>query len=434
MTSLRRTALLWMTALMVAVGVVSFAVVYELARREAADFLDGQLRQIALNAGDGPAFSKSSSTARDPEDEFVIEIWTVDGTVVRRSPGAPAVPRAPVPGFSVAHADGETWRVYLAEDGRRAVQVSQSMEVRQEMAASAALQAGVPILILIPLTWLVMIWSIGNLARRLRRLADDVARRSLTHREPIPVDGLPSEARPLVEGMNTLTGRLQDALDRQKRFVADAAHELRTPLTALQLQLDELDTREGTSDAEALARMGAGLRRARRLVEQLLRLARSEEGAPGQAHERVDLRALVTQCVADHVLVASERGVDLGMVAADAVSVAGSSAELGLLFGNLIDNAVRYTPQCGGVDVSVRREGKSFAVEVADTGPGVTEADIPRLFDRFFRAAPPDVEGSGLGLSIAAAVVRRHGFTLSIRNRTDRCGLLARVEGPTYEP
>jgi len=425
MTSLRRSALIWLSILLTAVGLTAFAVSYEMGRREAADFLDGQLRQIALNAGEGISDTTASPGSHDREDEFVIEIWSPAGELVRKTPFVSEIPRIDRPGYATIEAGGEAWRVYLARDAQRSVQVAQRVRVRQEMAEFAGLQAGVPILILMPLTWLLFSWLLGRLTGRLQRLAEAIAKRGLDSRDPVPAADVPAEVLPLVEGMNVLTGRLQDALDKQKRFVADAAHELRTPLAALQIQIDNLSAT--THQAAAAGELHSGLDRARKLVEQLLRLARTEDAAGAQTWEMIELSAFVKQCVADFIPLAEEKGIDLGVVKADTTTISGSRADLALLFGNLIDNAIRYTSSGGSVDVSVIRTASGFSVEVTDTGCGVAEADIHRLFDRFFRAAPPDVEGSGLGLSIAAAVATRHALSIDIANRKDANGLIVRV-------
>jgi two-component system OmpR family sensor kinase len=138
----------------------------------------------------------------------------------------------------------------------------------------------------------------------------------------------------------------------------------------------------------------------------------------------------VTECVADHIPIAASKGVDLGITAQEASEVSGVPAELKILFANLIDNAVRYMPTGGSADVSVRRHGKAAIVEVADTGCGVEESQLPHLFERFFRAAPPDVEGSGLGLAIVEAIAKRHGLAVKLENRRDRPGLVASVLFP----
>lgn len=427
MISLRRSALIRMTFLLGAVGVVAFVIAYEIARREAADFLDGQLRQIALNAGEGLVETSSPLVKQDPEDEFVIDIWNAAGERLRRPANGITLPRQPKPGFSTISAFGENWRVYLASDGDRTVQAAQRISVRDEMAEAAGIQAGIPILVAIPMAWLVIGWSLGQALGRLAALAQDIAQRGTDRKDPIPTAGMPIEVLPLVEAMNGLTARLQQAIEQQRRFIADAAHELRTPLAALQVQIHNLHTWAAGEQSGPVAEIRDGVRRASVLVDQLLRMARLQEPVEDAARERVDLADLVTQCVADFVPVASAKGVDLGMVDRDPATILGSSSQLKMLFGNLIDNAIRYTPAGGTVDVSVQQSGTAIAVEVVDTGRGVASEDLPRLFDRFFRAAPAEIEGSGLGLSIVEAVAKQHGLHVDIANRTDRCGLRVRV-------
>lgn len=427
MTSLRRTALVWMTVLLAVAGGCAFLISYELARREADDFLDGQLRQIALNVGEGVSQATAPAVAQDPEDEFAISIWARSGELVRQSPDGVSLPRQPRPGFSTVVHNGRGWRIFVASDGHRTVQIGQRLEVREEVAATAAVQSSAPILIVIPVFWLLISWALGRMTGRLARLADKIASRSVDRRDHVPVDEAPVEVRPIIIAMNALADRLQHALDQQKRLVSDAAHELRTPLTALRLQFDNLRASATADQAALICALDGGLRRANALVQQLLRLARSEE--TGARQEMIDLSALVAECVADFVPIAETKGLDVGLSAPEPIAICGAAAELKLLFGNLIDNAVRYAAAGGTVDVNVRRTRGGFAVEVLDTGRGVPEADIPRLFDRFFRAASVDVEGSGLGLSIAAAVAKSHRFVIDIENRRDRQGLRVCVTG-----
>ena len=427
MMSLRRTALIWMTALLAIVGIVAFGLTYELARREANGFLDAQLRQMALNAGDGLPDAAAPSLKHDADDDFVITVWNAGGIPLRRAGNTIALPRQNKQGFATLTASGADWRVYQASDGQRTVQAAQRLSVRQEMAETAALQAGVPILILIPLAWALIGWSLGHLLGRVKKLARMVGERGVENREHIPVEGVPTEIRPLVSAMNALTDRLQLALEQQKRFVADAAHELRTPLAALHLQIDNLRARTQGSEAGLVDELGGGIRRASALVGQLLRLARSDEAAPLPPAQMLDLTGLVTQCVADFVPVAAAGQVDLGMGATDAAVLCGHADDLRLMFGNLIDNAIRYTPAGGTVDVSVQRGHDAATVEILDSGCGVAEADIPRLFDRFFRSASNEAEGSGLGLAIAASIARQHGLEIRIENRKETKGLRVSV-------
>jgi two-component system OmpR family sensor kinase len=424
--SLRGTALIWTTILLAVVGAVAVVVSYELALREAAGFLDGQLRQIALNAGAGSSENTASTADQDPEDAFAIGIWNAADESLRATHDAVTLPRQPV-GFSTVNFAGEDWRVFRLDEKSRSVQVAQRMEVRRELAQSAAYQAAVPILVAIPLAWLVIGWSLGRVLGRLESVAQAIAERGVESKEPISSAGVPAEVGPLVAAMNVLIGRLQQALDQQRRFVSDAAHELRTPLTALSLQIENLRAAATKTDFDsAYAELGGGIGRATALIDQLLRMARFEQSAESAQRERIDLLGLVTQCVADYVPIASSKGVDLGLTASEPAQLWGVPVELKILFGNLIDNAVRYTPQGGSVDVSVRHRGAQSVVEVADTGCGVSESELPRLFDRFFRAAPAHIPGTGLGLSIVAAIAQRHGLAVNIENRAGG-GLIARV-------
>ena len=192
MISIRRAALIWMTAVLTVVGVVAFIAAYIIAQQESADFLDGQLRQIAMNVGDSVMLAPAPTEPQDPEDALVVEVWSHTGAILRRTPNAPSVPRLDSAGFATIEAGGVSWRVYQARDANRTVQIAQQMEVRREIAASAAIQAGTPILILIPLAWLVVGWSVGQLTGRLQRLAEQIAKKSLDSREPVSTTDVPS--------------------------------------------------------------------------------------------------------------------------------------------------------------------------------------------------------------------------------------------------
>jgi two-component system OmpR family sensor kinase len=431
MISLRRTALVWMTALLAIVAACAAVISYAVVRDETASFLDGQLREIALNVGEGLPDTAGPPVKHDPEDEFAIAIWDASGKQVRPTPGDVALPRQSRLGFATISVGDDDWRIYTSGDDSRTVQIAQRMVVRRELAENAAIQAAAPILLLIPLAWLVISWSLGPMLKRLSVLARAVTERAPESKEPVATAEVPAEVLPLVQAMNDLMGRLQRALDQQRRFVADAAHELRTPLAALQIQIDNLrGALAAGATATDMTELTAGVRRASTLVDQLLQMARLEMPATEARQETVDLTALITECVGDHMAIATAKGIDLGFGALYKASLVGVPADLKMLFGNLIDNAVRYTPAPGSVDVSVRPDAAGVVVEVVDSGPGVAESDLACLFDRFFRAAPADVEGTGLGLAIAHAVAKRYGLGLTLANRHDRSGLRARVTFP----
>ena len=434
MTSLRWTALLWMTAMLSIVGIAGAAVSYRLASDEANAFLDSQLQQIALNACAGvPDTTDSLPSQHDSEDDFSVEIWNGAGEAFHASRSAVYIPRRSQAGFADVHAAGEDWRVYTSIDGARIVQVAHREVVRREIAQHAAISAAIPILVVIPLAWLLIGWALGRFLGRLTTVASAIAERSLDSKDPIPLEGVPKEVRPLVFGMNSLIERLHYALDQQRRFVSDAAHELRTPLTALCLQIENLQHELGQGAGACLSELERGTRRASALIDQLLRMARYDASREVDMAEPVDLPELLKSCLADQVPIAESRGVDLGITTMERAYILGAHNELKNLFANLIDNAVRYTPPGGAVDVSIRPCGERAVVKIADTGCGIPEDLLPRVFDRFFRAAPPGIEGNGLGLSIVKSIADRHDLEVELSPR-DGGGLVATVSGVAFRP
>jgi two-component system OmpR family sensor kinase len=359
----------------------------------------------------------------------VVQIWDAHGeAIIRTSPFD--IPRQSKMGFTDITFAGKSWRVYTSSDGQRTAQVAQRWSVRNELAENAAFGAALPILGAIPITWLVVIWAINRLLRRLGGFVETLAQRSVDAKDPIPLGNVPSEIAPLNVAINALIGRHQQAVDRQRQFVSDAAHELRTPLAALQIQVDNLRTHAKDTQREAIDEMNAGVRRACTLVEQLLRLARVEDRSSSGNRQDVDLKDVIAAVVADHVAVAMQRDVDLGLADNGTCGIHLSDPGVRVLFANLVDNAVRYTPGGGKIDVVIKQDSNDALIEVVDSGCGILDAALPRIFDRFFRAAPPDIEGTGLGLAIAKAIADRNGFRLSIVNRQDAAGVVARVEIP----
>ncbi|MGF6647041.1 ATP-binding protein [Paraburkholderia sp. GAS82] len=419
MRSIRRQLLFWLLAIvLLGVGIAGW-LIYRQALAEANELFDYQLQEIAEALPSEP-FSQVLGSRDTGDEGIVLQIWNRNGALMYYSrPRAPLAPRAEL-GFSTERTDRGDWRVYGAIVGDNVVQLAQPVSVRNRLAANVALRTLWPLIVLLPLLGLAVWMVVGRGLRPLRRVTGALDTRHPEALDPLPDSRLPLEVQPLVRALNGLLQRLATALDTQKAFVADAAHELRTPLAAVQIQT-QLVAR-ATDDAtrsEALADLQAGVTRATRLAEQLLALARSEPDGHTQT-QAIDLHALLEDCVMAYAPLAQQRGVDLGIESSEAASVTGNADALRVMFNNLVDNATKYTPRGGRVDVSLTIEAGHPVVRIGDSGPGIPPAERERVFDRFYRAgasadrARTDVSGSGLGLAIVRRIALQHDASVTL--------------------
>lgn len=333
-------------------------------------------------------------------------------------------------GFADISDTAGSWRSYsmhIAEQ-ELVVQVVERHAVREVMIGEITNQVLVPIIVALPLLVLAIWVGIGRGLKPLWRLASEVEQRSATQLDRFGRNnGVPREVQPLVTALNNLLVRLEDAFARERRFTADAAHELRTPLASLKTQAQvALRANDGEERRRALTAILSGVDRANHLVEQLLTLARLDpEQGPGEVMP-VALRALAEEAIGLCMPLAVGKQIDLGLGPIETVEVQGNPLALLVLVRNLIDNAVRYTPSGGQVEVSLRREGQYVAVTVADSGPGIPAAERQRVFERFHRGLGHDTQGCGLGLSIVLRIAEMHGGEVRLGD-APQGGLLAEV-------
>jgi two-component system OmpR family sensor kinase/two-component system sensor histidine kinase QseC len=433
MNSLRVRLLVSLLAMLALAALVMGALTYRNVLEETAALFDYQLRQMALSLRDQGEIAPDQARAfADEQLDFVVQIWTVDGRRIYESREHTELPARALLGLADVTAGGHTWRTFSVATRDRVIQVAQPLQIRQRLAADAALHTVIPLLLLAPLMGLVIWWVAALTFRPLQAVAADVRRRDEQSLKPLPTAGLPEEVAPLVSALNALLQRLGQSLDNQRAFVADAAHELRSPLTALKLQLQMLKrASDDTARSEAVDALAAGIERVVRLVEQLLALARSEPGAPVVAKETLDLSELVRAALADIVPYALSRGTTLELFADAPVMGVGERTALGVLVRNLADNAVRYSPPGSRVEVRVVNEGGVPVLQVDDAGPGIPAEERERVFDRFYRRAPNDEAGTGLGLAIVRSVAATHGATVELAP-SDLGGLRVRVRFAAY--
>ena len=426
MRSLRRTLLLSMLLSMASfVTVTAIVIHFELAD-EFGELYDAELAREAGGALRAPAarepdFAKEDD---DPGADMVVVRWArpADDPVTlagRDVAGAAALTteRPTKAGYRTAQVANRRWRIYSGQDGQSWVTAAQPVSVRERVTRKIEARFAAPVGALVALAAAVVWLLIGRGLSSLRRFAFEVSERSPAALHPVSMAGLPTELAPVAAALNVLLARLEHALAAQQTFVADAAHELLTPLTALHVHTQALE-RARTEDRREAARIDlqSGLQRCIRLVRQLLALARQSPDVQHHALAPVDLATIAIDAVSDAHATATARGADLGIAAAQSAWVLGDAEGLRLMLRNLVDNAIKYGPSGGRVDVAtgVDVESRKAWLRVSDAGPGIPEADRQRVFDRFFRRPGHAADGSGLGLAIVREIATRHGATVAL--------------------
>jgi two-component system sensor histidine kinase QseC len=336
-------------------------------------------------------------------------------------------------GYSQAQdAQGRPWRQFGVRDrhGDFRILVSEAYDWRARLVQRIAWNTARPLMLGLPLLLLLLWLTVRRSLAPVGALAGDIARRAPESLASLDAAGAPREVQPMVQALNGLLERMAHTLEGERRFTANAAHELRTPLAALQAQLHLL--RGSADEAErplALEQLQRGVDRGIRLVAQLLALARLDPEQTLHEAQPVDLAETVRDLCAELAPLALQRQQTLGLDTDDGVpEVSGNADLLAMLVGNLVDNAIRYTPRGGHIDVAVQRCGGGARVTVTDDGPGIGPDQRQRVFERFVRLQGQSEPGNGLGLTICARIAELHGTGVTLNARPGGRGLQASVE------
>ena len=413
------------------------------ARHELDELLDGHLAQAAAllvvqqtkadqddrdGVADAPSLHKYA-----PKVAFQV---FHEGRLVMRSANAALTPMAPqARGFaSVRLADGATWRVFATRGAESDVQVFVGEQTASRNSILWAVLRGVllPLLFALPLLALAGWWAVRRGLAPLRQLSHLLGQRQAQALAPVALAGMPSEMQPMVQALNALFERIDQLLASERRFTADAAHELRTPIAAIRAQAQvALGAGDDTAQRQhALQYTLAGCDRATRLVEQLLTLARLEASAAAAPAAPVDLSAVARRVAADLAHVALARQQTLELEADAPCPVPGDDTLVGVLVRNLIDNALRYSPNGAKIVVRVALAAGQATLQVEDSGPGMTAPEMARLGERFFRVLGQSQPGSGLGWSIIKRIADVFGAQLQVSRSALLGGLAVTVRWP----
>lgn len=470
MTSIRRLMLVSLIGTVSVVTIVAAGFSYRVGLQEAGELFDAKLAHsarvltslvdgslqdmpkralgepLAIEVWHGEAEGKGTelafSTGHAYETKLAFQVRDREGRLLMRSDSGPLQPMAPLrPGYADRTIDGQQWRTFTMRSRNGYwYQTGEASDIRAEIAEEIAFGTLLPLLIALPvlaaLVWWIVTWSL----RDLRRVSAEIGERAPERMSPLRLERVPAEIERLVVAINSLLARLDSALARERRFVAEAAHELRTPIAALKVHADNLrSARDAEESEESRLRLDGGIERIERLVSQLLTLNRLEPEAALSTTVPIELDYIVRQQTEALRALADVRRIGLEVRTA-AVRVMGDAPALESLTRNVIDNALRYTPEGGRVRVALEIEPGRLEPDrlqaawailcVEDSGPGVPPEARERIFERFHREPGSRVEGSGLGLAIVREALALHRGTIKLDASPDLGGLRIRIALP----
>ena len=422
--SLRRRLFAWLGAWILAVSLLAAALAFAIEYNGANKLQDTQLKQIAavlaLNPLPPTAMSFEPRSLGDSSSHLVIKRLGSAASDADAGTGL-ALAEPLRPGLQTIEQGEVLWRAIVSQDvlGQRFA-VAQHVAQRNDLALEVAALTLLPLMLSIPVLLIIVSGVLTRAFAPMTAMTAEVDRLDGSQLTALDERPVPLEALPLVQAINRMMRRLAVVLEQQRRLVSDAAHELRTPVAALIVQADNVE--HVSLSPEASTRMAAlrqGLTRMSALIDQLLNFARVQGAAPSIS-QRLDLNQLVRSAIEDALPMAQAKNVDLGCPRIDEATIHGDPLHAQVLVRNAVDNAVRYTPSGGSVDVSVLAEGGEVCLVVEDTGPGIAREDLKRVFEPFVRVLGSEESGSGLGLAIARTAAQALGGRIELGERSDR--------------
>lgn len=369
-------------------------------------------------------------------DKFNFQVWTDGGKLLLHSSTAPKIPlTAEVDGFSDKMLSNQKWRVFTTYNEKAGIRtvLAERYDTRNELGHRIAQDDLYIMLLTFPLSGLLIWIIIGRGLDSLDRVAQEVANRAPTHLEPVDLQEVPEEIKPVIDELNKLFYRLQEGFEREKRFAADAAHELRTPLAALKTQAQvALNSNSLEEKNLALQKLIASVNRSTHIVQQLLTMSKlMPEAANLNDIDDVNLVKVTREVLAMIAPSAVEKQIELEFDHEVNLPVfAGNLTAIGILIRNLVDNAIRYCDEAGKVLVRVYQQDKNLVLEVRDNGPGIPSELQARVFERFFRVLGNKSPGSGLGLAIVRQIAELHGGKVELDSPLEGTGLIVRAYFP----
>ena len=326
--------------------------------------------------------------------------------------------------------DDDEYRAYIRQTPQGKIAVLQETEYRDDLAATAAYQSVLPLLIALPLMILLTVWITYRAMRPVKTLSAALGKRRSDDLSPLDGEGVPSEIQGFVTAINQLLQRTGENIRRQQRFIADAAHELRSPLTALSLQAERLTKLPQSDEArEQTGLILQSIQRNRHLLEQLLTHARAQGSETQRNLTDISLQAQFRRVLQELMPLVLNKQQDIGVAVENDLRIRADDTEIYTLIKTFTDNAIRYTPAGGRIDIGFSETPTTLTIWVEDDGPGIPAAERSRVTDAFYRILGTEQQGTGLGLSIADAIAKRYGGKLILADsRNFAHGLLIQAQ------
>ncbi len=411
-----------------------------------SDIDSTNLSKIQHQLNDVPSMGRQyDKTITNPfdyvyEDKLQFQVWDRSGDLILQSANAPLEPLSDdQPGFSNITIHGQPWRVFTTvnEKSGLIVVLAEKADTRAELGHRIARDDVFIMLLTYPLLGLLIWIIIGKGLYPLKRITHEVSSRAATYLDPVDLAHVPVEIKSLIDELNKLFMRLQQALDREKRFAADAAHELRTPLAVLKTHAQvAMRATDDEARCSALTKLINSVDRSTHVIQQLLTLSRL---VPGETHtledvSPVNLKDLAVEEITQQVNAALEKNIEIELVCPEPKQfILGNETALSILFRNLIDNAIRYTPENSSIKINIYTEKNQVYLIVDDNGPGIPAELRSRVFERFYRVLGTKKQGSGLGLAIVQQIANLHNGTVSLGTPPSGQGLEVKICFPKYK-
>ncbi len=331
----------------------------------------------------------------------------------------PIMPLDAKDGFHTMLLDNQRWRMLVISQSKnkRRYSIAQQTKIRDEIALKNSLAVLIPLLLLVSMMLIVIHFVIKRQFKQLSNLANIVDQQDSMNPQELTQEEIPVEITPFINSINGLLIRIRSTLNKQQRFIADAAHELRTPITALSLQVENLTSNNEGNAQEIHQQLQQGIHRISTLITQLLNLARLQNDHQVDK-QKISFNSIINESISNLFPLAERKEIDLGVIKQEEnIIITDIQEKLSQLVFNAIDNAINYTPKGGKVDISLYTQNNSVIFLVEDNGIGIPENELEHVTEPFYRVNETHATGNGLGLAISNEIAQQLGGKIEIKNR-----------------